>query len=61
LIDHAQAVRNWSPVASACECACECATIDLCGLFVDPRLAPPADEINLTIHRSGVSRSRHSE
>jgi MerR family redox-sensitive transcriptional activator SoxR len=35
LIDRAQAAKRWLEAARACECA----TIDVCGLFVDPELA----------------------
>jgi MerR family redox-sensitive transcriptional activator SoxR len=38
LIERAQAVKRWLEVASTCDCA----TVDVCGLFVDPALAPPA-------------------
>ena len=38
LIERAQAVRRWLEVARTCDCA----SVDVCGLFVDPALAPPA-------------------
>jgi MerR family redox-sensitive transcriptional activator SoxR len=38
LIERAQAVKRWLEVASTCDCA----TVDVCALFVDPALAPPA-------------------
>jgi MerR family transcriptional regulator, redox-sensitive transcriptional activator SoxR len=37
LIERAQAVKRWLEVARACDCS----TVDVCGLFVDPALAPP--------------------
>jgi MerR family redox-sensitive transcriptional activator SoxR len=37
LIARAEAVKRWLHTASACDCA----TVDVCGLFVDPTLAPP--------------------
>ncbi|HEY8584890.1 MAG TPA: MerR family transcriptional regulator [Capillimicrobium sp.] len=37
LIARAEAVRRWLTVAQTCDCA----TVDVCGLFVDPTLAPP--------------------
>jgi MerR family transcriptional regulator, redox-sensitive transcriptional activator SoxR len=40
LIAHAQAVRRWLEVAQSCDCA----SLDVCGLFVDPTLLPPAGE-----------------
>jgi MerR family redox-sensitive transcriptional activator SoxR len=38
LIARAQAVKRWLEIAQSCDCA----TVDVCGLFVDPALAPPA-------------------
>lgn len=46
LIARAQAVRHWLEVAQSCDCA----SVDVCGLFVDPTLLPPAGEIQLTGH-----------
>jgi MerR family redox-sensitive transcriptional activator SoxR len=43
LIERAQAVRRWLEVASACDCD----TVDVCALFVDPRLAPPAGPLDV--------------
>jgi MerR family redox-sensitive transcriptional activator SoxR len=43
LIERAQAVRRWLGVASACDCD----TVDVCALFVDPRLAPPAGPLDV--------------
>jgi MerR family transcriptional regulator, redox-sensitive transcriptional activator SoxR len=37
LIKRAQAVREWLQVAQTCDCE----TVDVCGLFTDPALAPP--------------------
>jgi MerR family redox-sensitive transcriptional activator SoxR len=38
LIARAEAVKRWLEVASTCDCA----TVDVCALFVDPTQAPPA-------------------
>jgi MerR family transcriptional regulator, redox-sensitive transcriptional activator SoxR len=54
LIERAQAVRCWLQTASACDCA----SVDVCGLFVDPLLAPPAGEATLTIRQVGVPGPR---
>ena len=37
LIERAEAVRRWLQIAGGCNCQ----TVDVCGLFVDPALAPP--------------------
>jgi DNA-binding transcriptional MerR regulator len=37
LIERAQAVKHWLELARTCDCD----TVDVCGLFVDPTLAPP--------------------
>jgi len=37
LITRAEAVKRWLQTAQACDCA----TVDVCGLFVDPTLMPP--------------------
>lgn len=37
LIARARAVRQWLEVARSCDCA----TVDVCRLFVDPTLLPP--------------------
>ena len=50
LIERAQAVRRWLEVAQACDCA----TVDVCGLFVDPTLAPPPGDVKLSIRQVGV-------
>ena len=53
LIERAQAVRRWLEVASACNCD----SVDVCALFADPRLAPPAgplDVIAVTPRRADV-------
>jgi MerR family transcriptional regulator, redox-sensitive transcriptional activator SoxR len=44
LIERAQAVKRWLEVARACDCE----TVDVCGLFVDPTLAPPPGTARLT-------------
>jgi len=38
LIARAQAVKRWLQVAQSCDCT----SVDVCGLFVDPTLLPPA-------------------
>jgi MerR family redox-sensitive transcriptional activator SoxR len=38
LIERARAVRHWLEVAQSCDCA----SVDVCELFVDPTLLPPA-------------------
>lgn len=40
LIARAQAVEQWLQVASGCDCR----AVEVCGLFVDPELAPLAGE-----------------
>ena len=45
LIARAQAVRHWLQVAQSCDCE----SVDVCGLFVDPTLLPPAGEIELDV------------
>jgi MerR family redox-sensitive transcriptional activator SoxR len=51
LIERAQAVRRWLQVASACGCT----TVDVCGLFVDPKLVPPAGDVKLAVRQIGVA------
>jgi MerR family redox-sensitive transcriptional activator SoxR len=45
LIVRAQAVKHWLEVAQSCDCA----SVDVCGLFVDPTLMPPAGDIDLDV------------
>jgi MerR family transcriptional regulator, redox-sensitive transcriptional activator SoxR len=45
LIARAQAVRHWLEVARSCDCE----SVDVCGLFVDPTLLPPAGELDLDV------------
>jgi MerR family redox-sensitive transcriptional activator SoxR len=52
LIDHAHAVKRWLEAARSCDCE----TVDVCGLFVDPELLPPASEVELAIHTVGSTR-----
>jgi MerR family transcriptional regulator, redox-sensitive transcriptional activator SoxR len=47
LIERAQAVKRWLEVAGSCDCQ----TVDVCGLFVDPALAPPTADVNLDIRQ----------
>jgi len=44
LIARAQAVKQWLRVARSCDCE----SVDVCGLFVDPTLLPPASRRALT-------------
>jgi MerR family transcriptional regulator, redox-sensitive transcriptional activator SoxR len=50
LIARAQAVKHWLQVAQACDCA----SVDGCGLFVDPKLLPPAGGVDLDVRHSAV-------
>jgi MerR family transcriptional regulator, redox-sensitive transcriptional activator SoxR len=45
LIARAQAVKHWLEVAQHCDCE----SADVCGLFVDPTLLPPAGDIDLDV------------
>ena len=47
LIARAQAVRHWLQVARSCDCT----SVDVCGLFVDPTLLPPAGELALDVRQ----------
>ena len=47
LIARAQAVKHWLQVAQSCDCA----SVDVCGLFVDPTLMPPAGDIDLDVRQ----------
>ena len=47
LISRAQAVKHWLQVAQDCDCE----SVDVCGLFVDPTLLPPAGEIELDVRQ----------
>jgi DNA-binding transcriptional MerR regulator len=49
LIARAQAVRHWLDVARSCDCE----SVDVCGLFVDPTLLPPAGDIDLDVRHVG--------
>ena len=51
LIARARAVRHWLEVAQSCDCE----SVDVCGLFVDPTLLPPAGDVDLAVR---VSRPR---
>jgi MerR family redox-sensitive transcriptional activator SoxR len=43
LIARAEAVKRWLQVARSCDCA----SVDVCDLFVDPTLLPPAGDVEL--------------
>ena len=45
LITRAQAVKAWLEVAQHCDCQ----SVDVCGLFVDPTLLPPVASIDLDV------------
>jgi MerR family redox-sensitive transcriptional activator SoxR len=45
LITRAQAVKHWLQVAQHCDCE----SVDVCGLFVDPTLLPPVADIDLDV------------
>jgi MerR family transcriptional regulator, redox-sensitive transcriptional activator SoxR len=47
LIERAHAVKHWLEIARSCECD----TVDVCALFVDPALAPPPSDVELSIHK----------
>jgi MerR-like DNA binding protein len=47
LITRAQAVKHWLQVAQNCDCT----SVDVCGLFVDPTLLPPVGDIDLDIRQ----------
>jgi MerR family redox-sensitive transcriptional activator SoxR len=53
LIERAQAVRQWLEVARGCDCS----SVDVCGLFVDPTLAPPPGDVALSIRQAGLKSS----
>jgi MerR family transcriptional regulator, redox-sensitive transcriptional activator SoxR len=47
LIERAQAVRRWLELAQTCDCT----SVDVCALFIDPTLAPPPGDVPLSIRR----------
>jgi MerR family redox-sensitive transcriptional activator SoxR len=47
LIARAQAVKHWLQVAQSCDCE----SVDVCALFVDPTVLPPAGEIDFDVRR----------
>ena len=47
LIARAEAVKHWLEVAQSCDCQ----SVDVCGLFVDPTLLPPAGDIDLGVRQ----------
>jgi MerR family redox-sensitive transcriptional activator SoxR len=47
LIARAEAVKHWLQVARSCDCA----SVDVCGLFADPTLLPPAGEVELDVRQ----------
>jgi MerR family redox-sensitive transcriptional activator SoxR len=50
LIARAQAVRRWLELAQSCDCS----SVDVCALFIDPTLAPPPGNVKLSIRQGGV-------
>ena len=47
LIVRAQAVKHWLQVAQRCDCE----SVDVCGLFVDPTLLPPVGTVDLDVRQ----------
>lgn len=47
LITRARAVKHWLEVAQHCDCE----SADVCGLFVDPTLLPPAGDVALDVRQ----------
>lgn len=47
LIARAKAVKHWLEVAQSCDCT----SVDVCGLFTDPTLLPPAGDTQLDIRQ----------
>lgn len=47
LIARAQAVKHWLQIAQSCDCS----SVDVCGLFVDPTLLPPVGDIELDVRQ----------
>ncbi len=47
LIARAEAVKQWLEVARSCDCA----SVDVCGLFADPALLPPPGDIALDVRQ----------
>jgi len=54
LIARARAVKHWLQVAQSCDCT----SVDVCGLFVDPTLLPPPGDLELD-DRHAMARGRH--
>ena len=54
LIERAKAVKHWLQVAQSCDCA----TVDVCVLFVDPALLPPAGDVELDVRQVRARRRR---
>jgi DNA-binding transcriptional MerR regulator len=47
MIARVQAVKRWLQVAQSCDCE----SVDVCELFVEPALAPPAGDIDVDARR----------
>jgi MerR family redox-sensitive transcriptional activator SoxR len=47
LIARAQAVKHWLQGAQSCDST----SVDVCGLFVDPTLVPPAGDVDLDVRQ----------
>lgn len=54
LIVRAQAVEQWLQVASGCDCR----AVEICGLFVDPELAPPAGDGTFAVRQHEAAPAR---
>ncbi len=45
LIARAEAVKHWLQIARHCDCQ----SVDVCGLFVDPTVLPPTGDVDLDV------------
>jgi MerR family transcriptional regulator, redox-sensitive transcriptional activator SoxR len=50
LIERARAVRRWLEIAQGCDCA----SVDVCALFIDPTIAPPPGDPKPSVPQVGV-------
>ena len=57
LIERAKAVKHWLQVAQSCDCS----SVDVCGLFVDATLLPPAGDIELDVRHVRGHGHRQTE
>jgi MerR family transcriptional regulator, redox-sensitive transcriptional activator SoxR len=54
LIARAHAVKEWLLVAQSCDCT----SVDVCALFVDPTLLPPGDDVDLDLRPPRARKRR---